>query len=214
MAVLPLADVVGNEEVRCSGQYHQQDQKAAQAAEQQQIYGKAAEVCQQLGQRSPNMLCRIVVAAGGPLRLLLQLENFGVVDIWIGGLAAFPGHHADDGTAHINLAGHTDGLAVRRRPLQKEQHRRKEPDGLQQLPHGRALLHLYQNFRRDIQLRQIQRHLNGRKHNAKQQHLSALFPCGAHHKADILPDAVLRFLCVFHVVSPHKSSIAEKIVPG
>ena len=117
VAVLPLTDVVGNEEVCCGGQHHQQDQKAAQAGEQQQIYGKAAEICQQLRQRSPNMLRRIVVAAGGPLRLLLQLQNFGVVDIWVGGLAAFPGDHADDGTANIDLTRHPDGIAIRRSPL-------------------------------------------------------------------------------------------------
>ena len=117
MAVFPLADIMGDKEVRRGGQYHQQDQKEVQAGEQQQIYGETTEVCQQLSQRPPDMLCRVIIAAGGPLCLILQLQNFWVVDVGIGRFAAFSGDHAHDGTANIDLCGHPNGVAIRCGPL-------------------------------------------------------------------------------------------------
>ena len=109
-------------------------------------------------------------------------------------------------------------LSFREFLLAKKKCRCEKSDSCQQLPHGNALLHPRKNFRCDIELRQIQRHFDGRDHNAKERHSPALLPSGPHHKADILPDAVLRFFSVFHVVSPHAHSIAEKnrprLIPG
>ena len=151
--------------------------------------------------------CRVIGIAGHA-HLFPEHDKISLQGIRIGGCVVLLPQQTNNGGAYINPWEQSIVLNVILGSNGKEQCQSEKCNSCQKVPQRFMLLDSGQNFRRNIQLRQVVQHLQSCRQDAEQEHPPAGIPGNFCHPPDILNDIILRFRFFFHVASPRNRTLS------